>query len=113
MEAKRKDPTVCNSVIEIHKAKSFRVPDSFKMMPMGSPHSPAAFHRQQLTSIARTSTLLPASWCATPCMWLVTSNSRISERASPSAKERTSERDLPLVVEDWESSVSGHRTGAG
>jgi hypothetical protein len=50
-EAKRKDPTGCDSVIKVHEAESFRVPDSFKVMPMGSPHSPAAFHRQQLTQV--------------------------------------------------------------
>jgi hypothetical protein len=51
LEAKRKDPTGCDSVIEIQEAESFRVPDSFKVMPMGSPHSPAAFHRQQLAQV--------------------------------------------------------------
>jgi hypothetical protein len=51
LEAKRKDPTGCDSVIEVHEAKSFRVPNSFKVMPMGSPHSPAAFHRQQLAQV--------------------------------------------------------------
>jgi hypothetical protein len=49
--AKRKEPTGCDSVIEAHKAESFRVPDSFKVMPMGPPHSPAAFHRQQLAQV--------------------------------------------------------------
>jgi hypothetical protein len=34
LEAKRKDPTGCDSVIEVHEAKSFRFPDSFKVMPM-------------------------------------------------------------------------------
>jgi hypothetical protein len=33
-------------------------------------------------------------------MWPATSDSRISERASPLAEERTSRRDLPLVEED-------------
>jgi hypothetical protein len=51
LEAKRKDPTGCDSVIEVHEAESFRVPNSFKVMPMGSPHSPAAFHRQQLAQV--------------------------------------------------------------
>jgi hypothetical protein len=46
LEAKRKDPTGCDSAIEFHEAESFRVPDSFKVMPMASPNRPAAFHRQ-------------------------------------------------------------------
>jgi hypothetical protein len=51
LEAKRKDPIGCDSVIEVHEAESFRVPDSFKVMPMGSPHSPATFHCQQLAQV--------------------------------------------------------------
>jgi hypothetical protein len=51
LEAKRKDPTGCDSVIEIHKTESVRIPDSFKGMPMGSPRSPAAFHRLQLAQV--------------------------------------------------------------
>jgi hypothetical protein len=49
--AKRKEPTGCDSVIEAHKAESFRVPNSFKVIPMGSPHSPATIHRQQLAQV--------------------------------------------------------------
>jgi hypothetical protein len=49
--ARRKEPTGCDSIIEMHEAQSFRIPDSFKVIPMGSPHSPAAIHRQQLTQI--------------------------------------------------------------
>jgi hypothetical protein len=49
--ARRKEPTGCDLIIEIHEAESFRAPDSFKVMPMGSPHSPAAFHRLQLTQV--------------------------------------------------------------
>jgi hypothetical protein len=49
--ARRKEPTDCDSIIEMQEAKSFRVPDSFKVMPMGSPHRPAAIHRQQLAQI--------------------------------------------------------------
>jgi hypothetical protein len=41
----RKEPTGCDSIIEVHEAESFRIPDSFKVIPMGSPHSPAAIHR--------------------------------------------------------------------
>jgi hypothetical protein len=33
------------------EAESFRIPDSFKVIPMGSPHSPAAIHRQQLAQV--------------------------------------------------------------
>jgi hypothetical protein len=44
----RKEPTGCDSIIEMHEAESFRGPDSFKVIPMGSPHSPAAIHQQQL-----------------------------------------------------------------
>jgi hypothetical protein len=51
LEAKRKDPTSCDLVIEVHKPESFRIPDSFKVMPMGSPNSLAAFHRQQLAQL--------------------------------------------------------------
>jgi hypothetical protein len=51
LEAKRKNPTGCDSVIKVPQAESFRVPDSFKVMLMGSPHSPAAFHRQQLAQV--------------------------------------------------------------
>jgi hypothetical protein len=43
----RNEPTGCDSIIEMHEAKSFRGPDSFKVIPMGSPHSPAGIHRQQ------------------------------------------------------------------
>jgi hypothetical protein len=49
--AKRKELTGCDSVIEAHKAESFGVPDSFKVIPMGLPHSPAAIHRQQLAQV--------------------------------------------------------------
>jgi hypothetical protein len=51
LEAKWKELTGCASAIEAHKAESFKVPDSFKVMPMGPPHSPAAIHRQQLAQI--------------------------------------------------------------
>jgi hypothetical protein len=51
LEAKRKDPTGCDSVIEVKEAESFRIPNSFKVMPIGSPHSLAAFHRQQLAQV--------------------------------------------------------------
>jgi hypothetical protein len=51
LEAKRKDPTGCDSVIVVHEPVSFRIPDSFKVMPMGSPYSLAAFHRQQLAQV--------------------------------------------------------------
>jgi hypothetical protein len=47
----RNEPTGCDSIIEMHKAESFRLPDSFKVIPMGSPHSPAAIHRQQLAQV--------------------------------------------------------------
>jgi hypothetical protein len=49
--ARRKERTGCDSIIKMHKAESFRIPDSFKVMPMGSPHSPAATHHQQLAQI--------------------------------------------------------------
>jgi hypothetical protein len=51
LEAKRKDPTGCDSVIVVHQPESFRIPDSFNVMPMASPHSPDAFHRQQLAQV--------------------------------------------------------------
>jgi hypothetical protein len=44
----RKEPTGCDSIIEMHEAESFRTPDSFQVIPMGSPHSPAKIRRQQL-----------------------------------------------------------------
>jgi hypothetical protein len=47
----RNKPTGCDSIIEMHEAESFRIPDSFKVIPMGSPHSPAAIHRQQLAQV--------------------------------------------------------------
>jgi hypothetical protein len=47
----RKEPTGCDSIIEMHEAESFRITDSFKVIPMGSPHSPAAIHRQQLAQV--------------------------------------------------------------
>jgi hypothetical protein len=47
----RNEPTVCDSIIEMHEAESFGIPDSFKVIPMGSPHSPAALHRQQLAQV--------------------------------------------------------------
>jgi hypothetical protein len=49
--ARRKEPTGCDSIIEMHEAESFRIHDSFKVIPMGSSHSPAAIHRQQLDQI--------------------------------------------------------------
>jgi hypothetical protein len=49
--ARRKEPTSCDSIIKMHEAQSFRIPDSFKVIPMGSPHRPAAIHRQQLAQI--------------------------------------------------------------
>jgi hypothetical protein len=47
----RKEPTGCDSIIEMHEAESYRIPDSFKVLPIGSPHSPAAIHRQQLAQV--------------------------------------------------------------
>jgi hypothetical protein len=41
---KRKEPTGCDSIIDMPEAGSF----GFTAMPMGSALSPAAFHRQQL-----------------------------------------------------------------
>jgi hypothetical protein len=35
----------------MHEAESFRTPDSFKVVPMGSPHSPAKIRRQQLAQV--------------------------------------------------------------
>jgi hypothetical protein len=49
--ARRKEPTVCDSSIQMHESELFRIPNSFKVMPMGSPHSPAAIHHQQLAQI--------------------------------------------------------------
>jgi hypothetical protein len=49
--AKRKEPTGCDSIIEMHEAESFRIPDSFKTIPMGSAHSPAAIYRHQLAQV--------------------------------------------------------------
>jgi hypothetical protein len=49
--ARRKEQTGCDSIIEIHEAESFRIPDSFKAIPMGSTHSPAAIYRQQLPQV--------------------------------------------------------------
>jgi hypothetical protein len=49
--AKRKEPTGCDSIIEMHEAESFRIPDSFKTIHMGSAHSPAAIYRHQLAQV--------------------------------------------------------------
>jgi hypothetical protein len=48
---KRKAPTGCDSIIEMHEAESFRIPDSFKAIPMGPALRPAAFHRHQLAQV--------------------------------------------------------------
>jgi hypothetical protein len=47
----RNEPTGCDSILEIHEAETFRCPDSFKVIPMGPPHSPAAIHHQQLAQV--------------------------------------------------------------
>jgi hypothetical protein len=47
----RNEPNGCDSIIELHEAESFRLPDSFKVITMGSPHSPAAIHCQQLAQV--------------------------------------------------------------
>jgi hypothetical protein len=47
----RNEPTGCDSIIEVHEAESFRIPDSFKIVPMGSPHSPATIQRPQLAQV--------------------------------------------------------------
>jgi hypothetical protein len=47
----RDEPTGCDSIIEMYEAESFRCPDSFKVIPLGSPYSPAAIHRQQLAPV--------------------------------------------------------------
>ncbi len=49
----RNEPTGCDSIIEVHEAESFRIPDSFKVVLMGSPHSPATIQRQQLAQVHR------------------------------------------------------------
>ena len=38
----RNEPTGCDSIITIHEAESFRIPDSFKVVPLGSPRGNAA-----------------------------------------------------------------------
>jgi hypothetical protein len=43
--AKRKEPTGCDSIIKKHEAESFRI------IPMGSAHSPAAIYRHQLAQV--------------------------------------------------------------
>jgi hypothetical protein len=48
---KRKAPTGWDSIIEMHEAESFRIPDSFKAIPMGPALNPAAFHRHQLAQV--------------------------------------------------------------
>jgi hypothetical protein len=48
---KRKEPTGCNSIIDMHETEPF----SFTTVPMGSTLSPAAFHRQQLAQHHKTS----------------------------------------------------------
>jgi hypothetical protein len=35
----------------MHEAESFRIPDSFKTIPMGSAHSPSAILRHQLVQV--------------------------------------------------------------
>jgi hypothetical protein len=60
--ARKKEPTGFDSIIEMHEAESFRIPDSFKVMPMGSPHSPATIHRQQLAQIHSENEHSPASF---------------------------------------------------
>jgi hypothetical protein len=47
----RNEPTGCDSIIEMYEAESFRCPDFFKVIPLGSPHSPAAIHRLQLAQV--------------------------------------------------------------
>jgi hypothetical protein len=47
----RNEPTGCDSIIEEHEAESFRIPDSFKVVPMGSPRSPALPQRPQLAQV--------------------------------------------------------------
>jgi hypothetical protein len=47
----RNEPTGCDSIIEEQEAESFRIPDSFKVVPMGSPRSPATTQRPQLAQV--------------------------------------------------------------
>jgi hypothetical protein len=84
LEAKRKDPTGCDSVIVIHEPESSRIPDSLKVMPMGSPRSPAAFHRQQLAQVHNVNDSSAASFPVCHPMY-VAGNQRLQDLRVPLA----------------------------
>jgi hypothetical protein len=94
LEAKRKEPTGCDSVIEVHEAESFRVPDSFKVMPMGSFHSPAAFHRQQLTQVHSENEHSAASFPV--CHPMYVSGNQLAQRGNNSLVKQRVLIDLTL-----------------
>jgi hypothetical protein len=78
---KRKAPTGCNSIIEMHETEPF----SFKTIPKSPALSPAAFHPHQLASTAGMSSPPSTFRYATPCMWPATSDYRgASSRSHPS-----------------------------
>ena len=51
LDVGRNDPSGCDSIITVHEAESFRIPDSFKVVPMGSPRSHAPALRPQLAQV--------------------------------------------------------------
>jgi hypothetical protein len=98
----RKEPTGCDSIIEMHKAKSFRIPVSFKVIPMGSLHSPAVtIVSNSPKSIVRTKSPPSASRYVIPCMWRAISRNRIFGQVAPFRAERIFPVGWPLAVEDW------------
>jgi hypothetical protein len=107
--ARRKEPTGCDSIIEMHEAESFRIPNSFKVMPMGSLHSPAAIHRQQLAQIQSENEHSATSFLVCHPMY-VADNQRLQDLRSPLWRGGP-----PRWVGPWrgrigESSVPGGRT---
>jgi hypothetical protein len=113
LEAKRKDPTGCDSVIEVHEAESFRVPDSLKVMPMGSPHNPAAFHRQQLAQVHSENEHSAASFPVCHPMYVAGSQRLQDLRAGLALGRGPPRGTCPWWRRIGESSVSGRQTGAG
>jgi hypothetical protein len=71
---KRKAPTRCNSIIEMHETEPF----SFKSVPMGSALSPAAFHRHQLAQNHSTNELTTVNLTVCHPMY-VAGNQRLQE----------------------------------
>jgi hypothetical protein len=95
---KRKAPTRCNSIIEMHETEPF----SFKSVPMGSALSPAAFHRHQLAQNHSTNELTTVNLTVCHPMY-VAGNQRLQEL--PAGHTRHEEVGFPgswpWPREDW------------